>query len=95
MSATETTVRKIYNPKTAFGNKELLKLLEKDKIEKWIDDNISACQECDDKGRAECDECDGEGECDHCHHTCDYCGGEGNVRCRHWDLQKEIKGRAD
>lgn len=58
-------IRAAYNPKTAFGDKNLIELLdaESEEIERL-------------KGKVECEECDGTGEV---RTACDECRGTGLI----------------
>lgn len=61
----------IYNPKTAFGNLDLIKWLDKMRKQQEEKDLIAQCKLCDSYGRrdVECEECEGRGhievKCDH------------------------------
>ena len=68
-------MEKLYDPKNAFGNQELLELQQEiDEDQKVIDNSIT-CSKCDGEGTVwhECD-C---GACDLDTEGCPQCGGEG------------------
>lgn len=62
---------KLYNPKTAFGNKDLIVQIRQENAEIKRQEEIKACNRCDYRGLREedCDQCDGRGRleipCDH------------------------------
>lgn len=68
---------RIYDPKTAFGNKELIYILEKaQELQKWMDETIT-CTKCEGEG-----EVDHDCECDLCRtdtEECMDCNGEGRI----------------
>lgn len=63
--------KKLYDPKTAFGNEKLISTINKEKAEEREKLARAKCQYCDDAGRRdlECDQCSGRGtvevKCDH------------------------------
>ena len=63
--------KKLYNPLTAFGNKELIKHIRRLEELAQQQEEASACNKCDDDGFIEedCPECDGSGttafKCEH------------------------------
>ena len=58
---------KIYNPKTAFGDRKLIELGRETKIIYESKEESLACDDCDENGMIECPECGGDGytECEH------------------------------
>lgn len=65
------TIKKAYDPKTAFGNPILIKAIEEARKAEEEKNAIKECSICDQYGKKEeeCDQCDGRGKyevtCEH------------------------------
>lgn len=59
----DQTLRSLYSPKTAFGNTEILKIVNKINELKKQQELAAECGRCDEDGfiEEECGECDGTG----------------------------------
>ena len=71
---------KIFDPKTAFGNVELIRLRKEGEALQQILDETWECGECDGEGYVE-HECD----CEHC----DYEGDDCEAKCKDGRISKK------